>query len=256
MLYALFGNKSVEKILLFLLVNEKIYATQVHRALHTPLTPIQKALERLEREGILMSAYEGKTRLYFFNSQYPLLNELETLLKKAYTLLNPREKSQYYYLRHIPKERKSHQDLVYQMWERLRRVNQVTFQFHSRRGSRGRGTGEVLIQDNQDGQLTFREKGVWRGLNNQEFVFRNVFRWTLNRVDGMLTLEHLRFGVNNPVFLFHLIPAGCKYLESLHAHLCGPDTYFGQLELKNNTVELIWRILGPKKNDEVKYIYA
>ena len=247
MLHGLFGNKSVEKILLFLLVNEKGYATQVHRVLNAPLTPLQKALERLEREGILISFFEGKTRFYIFNAHYPLLNELEALLKKAYALLSPREKSHYYFIRHFPKERKMNQNFLLTLWETLKGVSHVTFQFRSRGGGKGFGTGRVEVQKAQDAQLIFQEKGTWQGLNDQEFVFRNVFRWSFNRIDGLITLEHLRFGVNNPVFLFHLIPAGPDYLESAHAHLCGQDTYFGQLEFKAGVIKLIWRILGPKR---------
>jgi hypothetical protein len=254
-LRAIFGNKSVEKILLFLLVNEKIYATQVHRMLGTPLTPIQKGLERLEKEGILTSTYEGKTRFFTFNPHYPLLNEVESLLKKAYTLLPPHEKKLYYFFPHKPKERKINQNLLATIWETLHQITHVTFLFQSRSGGKGHGTGEVNVQKTASGHLIFQEKGSWKG-HEHEFNFRNVFRWSLNRIDGLLTLEHLRFGVNNPVFLFHLIPSGSHHLESAHAHLCGQDTYFGQLALNHGGVELIWRILGPQKNEEVKYLYA
>lgn len=51
MLAALFGNQTIEKVLLFLLVNERSYATQIHAALGTPLTPVQHALLRLEKGG-------------------------------------------------------------------------------------------------------------------------------------------------------------------------------------------------------------
>lgn len=254
MLHGLFGNKSIERILLFLLVNEKTYATQLHRILNTPLTPVQKALEKLEREGILKSQYEGKTRFFCFNPDYPLLNELENLLKKAYILLAPREKSLYYFVRRIPTTRKMNLSLLDTFWERLRCVSQVTFQFRSRSGNKGHGTGVVTVED-QSSQLVFHEKGAWEGLQSQEFNFRNVFRWTKNRIDGMVTLEHLRFGVRNPVFLFHLVPAGPDYLESLHAHLCGQDTYFGQIVINPTALILTWRILGPKKNEEVTYTY-
>jgi hypothetical protein len=137
MLHVLFGSRSIEKILLFMLVNEKTYATQLHRALHTPLTPLQKALERLEKEGILNSSFEGKTRFYTFNTQYPLLNELEALLKKAYTLLSPREKSRYYFIRQFPKERKTGQNALLSLWEALNHVTHVTLQFRSRTGGEG-----------------------------------------------------------------------------------------------------------------------
>ena len=73
MLEALCGNNSIQKVLMFLFVNGKCYGTQLHKTLKTPLTPIQKALERLEKGGILMSYYEGKTRVYQFDPAYPLL---------------------------------------------------------------------------------------------------------------------------------------------------------------------------------------
>lgn len=251
MLRGLFGSRSVERILLFLLVNERAYATQLHRMLNTPLTPIQKALTRLERDGILRSSYEGKTRFYAFDPDYPLLEELEALLKKAYVKLAPSEKKDYYYVRHIPKPNKS---LLEEVWMKLRATRHVIFRFRSRK-SKGEGVGEVAAAYDGGARCIFQERGSWQGMGGQEFTFRNVFRWTLNRIDGMLTLEHLRFGEKNPVFLFHLVPVNENTLESLHAHLCGEDTYFGQLVFEPPTLELTWRILGPKKNDEVRYMY-
>ncbi len=234
-----------------MLVNERAYATQLHRMLNTPLTPIQKALSRLERDGILQSAYEGKTRLYTFNPSYPILIELEALLKKAYTKLAPADKKDYYYVRHTLKPNKT---LIEEMWKKLQQTAHVDFRFRSRK-SKGEGAGKVETTYDGRSRCVFQERGCWRGDDDQEFNFRNVFRWTLNRIDGMLTLEHLRFGERNPVFLFHLVPVNEKTLESLHAHLCGEDTYFGQLVLGPKTLELTWRILGPKKNDEVRYTY-
>lgn len=95
MLEVLCGNKNVQKVLLFLFVNGKCYGTQLRHLLQSSLTPIQKALLRLEKGGVILSNYEGKTRLYQFNPSYPLLPELEQLLKKAYTLLPPSEKKLY-----------------------------------------------------------------------------------------------------------------------------------------------------------------
>ena len=75
MLQVLCGNKNVQRILIFLFVNGRGYGTLLQRSFKTSLTPVQKALERLERGGLLTSYYEGKTRLYQFNPAYPLLNE-------------------------------------------------------------------------------------------------------------------------------------------------------------------------------------
>ncbi|NGX61827.1 MAG: hypothetical protein K940chlam9_01316 [Chlamydiae bacterium] len=256
MLQGLFGNKSVERILLFLLVNEKTYAMQLHRLLNTPLTPLQKALEKLEKEGILTSSREGKIRYYTLNPSYPLLSELELLLKKAYSLLAPQEKKAYYSIRHIPSEHKRNQALLLATWKQLQAIEKVDFRFRSRGGEQGEGAGEVSVEYDGKGAIVFRESGVWKGAGDREFRFSNLFRWTLSRIDSLLTLEHLRYGVHNPVFLFHLIPTEENLFASVHAHQCGEDTYLGHLAAKSKALELTWRILGPRKNDVVTYLYT
>lgn len=87
MLEKLFGNIVIEKILFYLLVNEKSYATQMSGALGIPLYSVQIALGRLEQGGMLIRQAQGKTQLYQFNPRYPFLAELKAFLKKAYEAL-------------------------------------------------------------------------------------------------------------------------------------------------------------------------
>lgn len=125
MLEPLFGTKNVQNILLFLFVNGTCYGSQLQRALKTALTPIQKGLSRLEKGGIIMSESEGKTRLYRFHPSYPLLPELEILLKRAYQLLSSQEKKLYYYFKvntHLkPLEPASKLHVLQELWERLKK---------------------------------------------------------------------------------------------------------------------------------------
>lgn len=264
MLKSLCGNKNVQKILIFLFVNGKCYGTQLHRLLKTPLTPLQKALLRLEKGGIISSYYEGKTRLYQFNPAYPLLAELEPLLKKVYTLLPPQEKKQYSFVRKegsvkglSPEEQRQ---VLRDFWERLSFVNQMTFNAISKSkeegGWNGKGRGDVIVGKESDTVLLFNEKGTWKGQSGKEIDFSNVFRWTLDIDSGMISLEHLRRGLNHPVFLFHLIPSGKHTLTSLDSHLCEGDTYFGQILCDQRNLRLNWRVIGPKKNEEIDYYYS
>jgi predicted transcriptional regulator len=55
MLENLFGNSVIEKILFFLLKNEKTYASELSNVFEMPLFSVQIALERLEKEGIIIS---------------------------------------------------------------------------------------------------------------------------------------------------------------------------------------------------------
>ena len=153
MLEVLCGNKNVQRILIFLFVNGKCYGTQLHRSLKTPLTPLQKALNRLENGGLITSYCEGKTRVYQFNPAYPLMNELEQLLKKAYTLLPAHIKKDYYVIREDPKismsNRESKVQVLMAFWERLMSVNKLTFHAKTKskeeKGWNGKGQGEVII---------------------------------------------------------------------------------------------------------------
>lgn len=250
-LEALVGNKSVERILLFLLVNERVYATQVQKMVKSALTPIQKALFRLERGGILKSHYEGKTKIFTFNPHYPFLTSLVALLKDAYIQLPIHEKQAFSFIDHKLKEDHA---LAYTLWQKLKMVRRVTFTAMSlpKRKIVGTGVGAVEVVSEKD-SLIFHEKGVVT--SDQSFNFINVFRWSYQRYDALITLEHLRLGPKNPVFLFHLFPKKSQ-LESVHPHLCGKDTYMGILKNQQDKIILLCRIVGAKKNEEIEYCYS
>ena len=96
MLENLFGNPIIEKILFYLLVNEKCYPSQLKSVFQSPLYSFQKAFMRLEKGGIVVNTKEGKTLVYTLNPRYPFLEELKTFLKKAYESF-PEEFRQKYY---------------------------------------------------------------------------------------------------------------------------------------------------------------
>ncbi|MBA2368611.1 MAG: winged helix-turn-helix transcriptional regulator [Candidatus Protochlamydia sp.] len=263
MLQVLCGNKNVERVLLFLFVNGKCYGTQLHRSLKAPLTPIQKALNRLEKGGLISSYYEGKTRLYQFNHACPLLEELQQLLKKAYTLLPSNEKKNYYVMKEnlsmLSTDEESKIYILLSFWKKLSAVTQLTFhaKSHSKEegGWAGNGKGEVCcISENN--VLVFNEKGTWQDREGGKVNFNNTYRWSLDRNAKVISLEHLRRGPDHPVFLFHLSPTSKHSLSSIDSHLCGGDAYFGQLHLTSHSLKLSWRAIGPKKNEEMDYYYS
>lgn len=259
MLEAICGNKNIQKILIFLFVNGKCYGTQLHRLLKTPLTPLQKALMRLEKGGLIISYLEGKTRIYQFNPAFPLLEELEILLKKAYTLLPAPEKKSYY----VTKDDNLYRDqnrpkVLLAFWEKLSVIKTLSFNARaksSETGWNGKGKGEVAVTSPESNVLIFTEKGSWIGKQG-EVAFSNVFRWTIDRAACVISLEHLRRGYENPVFLFDLSPTGNYTLSSVDSHLCGGDMYFGQIHFDRYSLRLNWRVIGPKKNEDIDYYYT
>ena len=86
-LAALFGNRTAEQVLMYLAVNETAYAQQMADALDIRLSVVQKQLRRLETGGLLVSRLVGRTRVFLINPRFALVNELTSLLKRAFSLL-------------------------------------------------------------------------------------------------------------------------------------------------------------------------
>lgn len=268
MVSTILGNKSLEKVLFFLLLNGKCYATQLSHRFQAPLTPIQHALNKLEKGRIVVSYCEGKTRFFEFNPTYSLLPELEALLKKAYSHLPAHEKK-LYYSPTFPNHNKTHRSMgvhaatgqktVEFVWERLKTVQTLCFSAKSKSihtGWNGLGKASVEVKHSDDNTIIFYEKGSWVSEENKQFEFSNVFRWSLKPNQGIIVLEHLRFGAQHPVLLFSLVPVDTHVLESLDSHVCNEDVYFGQLRCDKHFVQFNWRVIGPKKNEEIDYLYT
>lgn len=260
MLTGLFGNQTIQKVLLFLFINNKCYGTQLKRLLKTPLTTIQHALSRLEEGNILIGMYEGKAKLYQFNPHFPLINEIELLLKKAYTLLPPEEKKLYSLVQLESVEKRFQEPQLIDFWEKLCKVTRFTRLARSRtkeeKGWNGKGRGEVVVTKTSDTTLLFHERGAWQVNQGEDISFSNIFRWTIDRNAGVISLEHLRHGVDQPVFLFHLTPTSNRILASVDSHLCAEDVYLATAPWDRYSIRLNWRVIGPKKNDEMEYCYT
>jgi len=185
-------------------------------------------------------------------------------LKKAYTLLPAHEKKDYYVVKEDHLVRADSQEnksrILLAFWERFLSVTQLTFNAKTKSkeasGWNGKGKGDVQIVREGINVLVFNEKGTWQGKQGEDVSFSNVFRWTLDRNAGVISLEHLRRGQDHPVFLFHLAPSGKNCLSSVDSHLCEGDTYFGQIHFDLYSLRLNWRVIGPKKNEEIDYYYS
>ncbi len=142
-------------------------------------------------------------------------------------------------------------------WEKLFTVTQLTFiaQSQGNSGWNGRGKGKVSILQESQNTLIFNEQGSWSGEQGRPIDFKNTFRWTLESDQKIISLEHLRLGRDHPVFLFHLALSSSHSLSSIDPHLCGEDTYSGQIDFDHCHFRFNWRVLGPKKNEEINYHY-
>ena len=96
MFEALFGNATINKVLLYLCLSEEGYARQIAKNFSIPVNMVQKQLEKLESAGILKSRLIGRTRLYCWNPKYPFKKELLTLLNKALQYMPKREVNKFF----------------------------------------------------------------------------------------------------------------------------------------------------------------
>jgi hypothetical protein len=253
----LFGSQSAERVLLFLLVNERTFATEVQKVLSIPLTPLQSILHKFEKAGILSSQKQGKRIFYQFNSSYPLLEELKALLKKAFIHLSAEKKKIFFSGKDswdIPAKesfalRKRKSLCLSNLWKRFLSLRSVSIEAPLG----GRAYGNVSVIEEKRNVILFQERGYWE--EPQKIEFTNTLRWSFDYELGLISLEHLRYGWNRPVFLFHLAPSSQRTLQSIDSHLCREDCYFGKIDCTDQHIQFLWRILGPKKNDTLIHVY-
>jgi hypothetical protein len=103
MIESLVGNKTMEKVLLFLEQYGKGYSQQIADTFSVPLNMVQKQLKRLEAGGIVSSILEGKTRLYVWNPRFPMTSEVRALLRKTLEFLPKEERKKYFRARTRPR---------------------------------------------------------------------------------------------------------------------------------------------------------
>lgn len=103
MLDALFGNKTAERVLLYLANYDQGYARDIALTFETTLSMVQKQLVRLEAAGVLVSRLVGKTRVYELNPRWYFFSELTALLQKALAAQGKEETEKYFRKRQRPR---------------------------------------------------------------------------------------------------------------------------------------------------------
>jgi Family of unknown function (DUF6314) len=143
-----------------------------------------------------------------------------------------------------------------EVWDRLCRVRALSFAAGSASptGWNGKGSGTVIVEPVADDIITYHESGVWRPEGGRDLRFTNVFRWSL--AGEVLSLEHLRFGVDNPVYLFDLAMHGERELSSVTPHVCREDCYAARLLVHDDRIDLRWSVTGPQKQETIEYTYS
>ena len=148
---------------------------------------------------------------------------------------------------------------VGETWDRLRAIRELDFEAVCRSPTRtgwiGSGRGIVHVEQLDPATILFHEKGSWTPKNGVELSFSNVYRWTADRDRRLIRLEHLRFGLERPVYLFDLVPLSEHVWESAAPHICRDDRYSALMKYDQGAVRLSWTITGPSKDEKISYSY-
>jgi hypothetical protein len=91
MIETILGSENAEKVLMYLFVREKGYASEIADFYDSDLSPIQNQLLKFETGGVLVSTLVGRTRIFQFNPSYAFLSELKALLNKVFQFYPPED---------------------------------------------------------------------------------------------------------------------------------------------------------------------
>ncbi len=104
MLEGIFGNRTAEKVLLFLEQYGEGYAREIAGSFEGVAVSMALAqLRRFEAAGVLVSVRRGRTLLFTWNPRYPFLAEVRALLRKALDALPESERRRYFRERRRPR---------------------------------------------------------------------------------------------------------------------------------------------------------
>jgi hypothetical protein len=119
-----------------------------------------------------------------------------------------------------------------------------------------RGHGVVEVSQLDGRIIIFEEQGVWTSPDHLNAAFRNVYCWSFHNEARTVGLAHFRHGWNRPVDLIDFIAIAPDAWQHTIPHSCGADLYSAQMHYSGCELRLFWKIQGPRKDQEIEYVYV
>lgn len=85
-LEAVLGSTGAERVLIVIAGRGKAYAREIAKIFDLNPPAVHKQLDRMERDGLLVSQEVGRTRVYEFNPRFAFREELQAMLEKALSM--------------------------------------------------------------------------------------------------------------------------------------------------------------------------
>ncbi len=102
-LESVFGSRSAAQVLLFLQAYGEGHASRMASTYEVSVMAMQRQLQRLETNGVLLSRTVGRTRVFEFNVRNPTVRTLRAFLEAELELLPDDEVKRYYRQRQRPR---------------------------------------------------------------------------------------------------------------------------------------------------------
>ncbi len=100
----LFGNNVAKNCLLYIVNYGEGHINGIARTFGVSPTQVQRQLEKLENEGILVSQFSGNTKNFRINPRLAIRIELMELLEKILALVPESETQKYFRKRRRPRQ--------------------------------------------------------------------------------------------------------------------------------------------------------
>lgn len=105
MLEGIFGNKTAEKVLLYIYHHGEGYALGISRDLKISHNPVVQQLDRFEKAQVLISKMQGRTRVYKFNDKHPFTSPVKELIERAYRSMTIKQREALFRVRRRPRQK-------------------------------------------------------------------------------------------------------------------------------------------------------
>ena len=103
MIESLVGNKTAEKVLLYIVKYEQGHTSGIAQTFDLPKSQVRSQLIKLENGGVLVGRSVGNLRMFQINPRCPFKKELEALLEKILSLISEKDLEKYYRQRRRPR---------------------------------------------------------------------------------------------------------------------------------------------------------
>ncbi|MCH9630416.1 MAG: hypothetical protein S4CHLAM37_04150 [Chlamydiia bacterium] len=111
----------------------------------------------------------------------------------------------------------------------------------------------VLKERSVQNEIVLLERGYWQK-GKEKISFTNRVQFVLK--DSSLFVSHLRYEKHSPKFLVELFSKDTNLLSTKEPHLCNKDCYVAKMSVKDDSLFLGWKILGPSKDQEICLRYT